>query len=69
MDKLDKVIHGIVSEYNGRFGYIISDDNVRYDFAKDEISLVKPIQPDDSVIFRGEDHGRELKLARNILKR
>ena len=62
------VKQGIVTNYKGEYGCIITDNKEVYDFSKGDISFGKPLQVNDIVVFRAEDKGKELKLARNVLK-
>ena len=62
--------NGIVEKYdNDIYGYIIDEDGKRYDFSTDDISFNSlPLHPNDPVEFRVEDKGKELKLARNVIR-
>ena len=62
------VKYGVVKDYNGRFGYILSSDNQRFDFSKEDISLNTHIKVNDYVVFRGEEKDKKLKLARNVAR-
>ena len=60
------VKYGIVTKYNGKYGYIVTEEGKIIDFCREDISFDKDIKVNDVVIFRIEEKNEELSIARNI---
>lgn len=60
------VLIGIVKDFNGSFGTIITEDNTIVDFDARDIEPDNEIKVGDYVVFRLEVRFPNIKLARNI---
>ena len=59
---------GIVKNYNGKYGTIVTQDKEKIDFINKDVSFEQEINERDLVEFRIENKTGGLKLARNVNK-
>lgn len=57
---------GIISNYNGNYGTIITEKKVIVDFEAKDISFNRKININDVVEFRLEERFPDIKIARNV---